>query len=303
MQCFYPRPAFQRYDGDIHFTAKTGMDYARELVLPCGQCIGCRDKRRKDWAIRCMHEAKMHAESSMLTLTYSDEHVPFQGQLVYPHFQKFMKRLVQRVGKPLRYYMCGEYGELLDRPHFHCLLFGHAFYGDRVAIGKTLSGYLYSSALLESVWRYGFCSIGDVTFESAAYVAGYCMKKMTGVKADEHYTRVDGITGEIYQKVPEFSRMSLKPGIGAGWLRAYESDVLNTGVVMVYDRANTVPRYYLKQLEARDGFQKDILDAVRLENARRLSINVNDNSYERQRVKEEVHKAKLKTKRRNSYAF
>ena len=301
MQCFYPRPAWQRLDGDIHFTAKTGMQYARELVLPCGQCIGCRDKRRKDWAMRCMHEAKMHEESSMLTLTYDDDHVPYQGQLVYPHFQKFMKRLVYHVGKPLRYYMCGEYGELLDRPHFHCLLFGHSFLSDRVPISKTLSGYLYSSAFLESVWSYGFASIGDVTFESGAFVAGYCMKKVNGKNAEAHYTRVDGMTGEIYQKEPEFSRMSLKPGIGASWLAKYESDVYRTGAVMVNTVANSVPRYYIKQLEERDGFQKDYLDLTRsIVRSRLTSVDANDNSYERMRVKEEVFKAKKRLNRRDT---
>lgn len=310
MQCFYPLSAWQKYSGDIHFYPKgsegkrnNDPDYRRELTLPCGQCIGCRIQRSSDWATRCMHEASQHEANAMVTLTYDDDHVPLQGQLVYPHFQDFMKRLRYHLGTPLRFYMCGEYGETTDRPHYHAILFGCDFLDDRLLLKRTSAGSLYSSAFLDSVWRRGFCSVGDVTFDSAAYVARYVVKKVTGPQADEHYTRVDAITGEIYQKVPEFSRMSLGRtkgnGIGAGWLDKYSSDVTNTGAVMTYNTSRTVPRYYNKMLEERTDFARDLLDITRCERAKLRSITPNDNSYERMRVKEEVLKAKISTKRRD----
>lgn len=301
MRCFYPLQAWQRSEGDIHFTPRTGMSYARELVLPCGQCIGCRVERSRHWATRCMHEASMHEENSFLTLTYDDDHVPMQGQLVYRHFQLFMKRLRKRVGD-VRFYMCGEYGEQFDRPHFHCILFGHGFHADRVPFRKSPSGILFRSPMLEDLWTAGHSSIGEVTFESAAYVARYCIKKVNGKLADDHYTCVDGPTGEIYKKEPEFSRMSLggrlkKGGIGAGWIRKYAYDVVNAGGVMVHDMKTSVPRYYVDMLSERDDFAKDLLDATRQRNI--VSVAPNDNSYERMRVKEEVFKAKLATKVRS----
>lgn len=247
-----------------------------------------------------MHEASLHEESSFLTLTYDDEHLPYQGQLVYPHFQDFMKRLRYHTGKKLRFYMCGEYGETHDRPHYHAILFGHAFFDDRLLLKRTSAGSLYSSALLDSVWKRGMCSVGDVTFDSAAYVARYVVKKVNGARAEEHYTRVDGITGEVYQKVPEFSRMSLQNGgIGAGWLEKYSSDVINAGAVMTYNVARGVPRYYNKMLEERTDFSRDLLDITRCERAKLRSVHANDNSYERMRVKEEVLKAKIRTKARD----
>ena len=43
-------------------------------------------------------------------------------------FKKFMKRLRKRFkGKRIRFYMCGEYGEQFDRPHFHACIFGVDF--------------------------------------------------------------------------------------------------------------------------------------------------------------------------------
>lgn len=305
MQCFYPLSAWQKHSGDIHFYPKgsegkrvNDPDYRRELTLPCGQCIGCRLQRSSDWASRCMHEASLHEENSFITLTYDDEHLPLQGQLVYSHFQEFMKRLRYYLDKPLRFYMCGEYGENFDRPHYHAILFGHAFYDDRVLLKRSSQGALYSSAFLDDVWKRGMCSIGDVTFDSAAYVARYVVKKVNGKLADEHYMRVDAITGEVYQKVPEFSRMSLQNGgIGAGWLEKYSSDVINTGAVMTYNVARKVPRYYNKLLDDRADYSRDLLDVTRFSRVRR--IEPNDNSYERMRVKEEVCKAKIRTKLRN----
>lgn len=306
MQCFYPLSAWQKHSGDIHFYPKGSegkaprdSNYWRELTLPCGQCIGCRIQRSSDWATRCMHEAAMHEENSFITLTYDDDNVPLQGQLVYPHYQDFMKRLRYYTGKKLRFYMCGEYGELHDRPHYHAIIFGHAFYDDRLLLKRTNQGSLYSSNFLDSVWKHGMTSIGDVTFDSAAYVARYVVKKVNGKLADEHYTRVDAMTGEIYQKVPEFSRMSLQNGgIGASWLNKFRNDVIDTGAVMTYNVARTVPRYYTKMLEDRTDYARDLLDLTRAQRGKMRSIEPNDNSYERMRVKEEVLKAKVSVKKR-----
>lgn len=305
MQCFYPLAAWQTWEGDIHFYAKgtegkvaKPRDYRRELILPCGQCIGCLVNRQRDWSLRLMHEASQHEAKCFVTLTYEEDKLPVQGQLVVSHFQNFMKRLRLRFVQPLRYYMCGEYGENFDRPHFHAILFGCDFRDDRVLLKRSSQGSLYTSSLLDRVWSYGFTSIGDVSIDSAAYVAGYVLKKQKGKNAEAHYTRVCGVTGEIYQKEPEFSTCSRDPAIGVGWLDKYENDVINAGGVIVPGGMNMgVPRAYTKVLEKRDGFQRDLLDITRLSRVR--TIEPNDNSYERMRVKEEVLKAKLKTKCRN----
>jgi hypothetical protein len=52
--------------------------------------------------------------------------VPEDGSLNVAHFQKFMKRLRDRI-KPLkiRFFHCGEYGDKTRRPHYHALIFGN----------------------------------------------------------------------------------------------------------------------------------------------------------------------------------
>ena len=100
----------------------------------------------------------------------------------------------------VRFFHCGEYGELLYRPHYHACLFGFDF-SDKVLWSTRGGVRLYRSKILEKLWTFGFSTIGDVTFESAAYVARYCTKKITGDKADEHYNG----------RSPEYVTMSRPP--------------------------------------------------------------------------------------------
>ena len=66
--------------------------------------------------------------------------------------------------------------------------------------------------------------VGDVSFQSAGYVARYSLKKVNGDLAAAHYRRVDPDTGEVFDLVPEFAHMSLKPGIGASWFDRFYGD-------------------------------------------------------------------------------
>lgn len=158
------------------------------LQVPCGQCVGCRLERSRQWAIRCVHESKLHKDNCFITLTYNDANLPSDKSLHYRDFQLFMKKLrKQYPDKKIRFYMCGEYGENFGRPHFHACLFNFNF--DDLTLWKTQNKQkLYRSKKLEKLWPLGHSSVGTVTFESAAYVARYIMKKVTGDAAEDHYT-------------------------------------------------------------------------------------------------------------------
>lgn len=252
MTCFHPISAYQLDSGEVVFVERGAV--RRPLSLPCGQCIGCRLERSRQWATRCMHEAQLYDMSSFVTLTYSDDCCPVDMSLHYRDFQLFMKRLRKRFGA-VRFYMCGEYGEKYFRPHFHACLFGCHF-ADRVPWSTGNGGFqLYRSKVLDDLWPSGFASVGDVTFESAAYVARYVMKKVTGDLADAHYERVCSVTGEILSVVPEFTRMSLKPGIGMNWIRLYHPEVIANGAVIVRGHKSAIPRYYKNYLRYTDGYE------------------------------------------------
>lgn len=263
----------------------TGGLSAFPLRLPCGQCVGCRLDHSLDWAVRCMNEAQLHSDNCFITLTYDDVHLPDRRSLDHRDFQLFMKKLRRKFsGQKIKYLQCGEYGEecyfcglnrrdcgdrgqfqegshsfksVIGRPHFHALLFGVDF-SDRVPVGKSPSGFTFDgSACLSELWKKGFVSVGPVTFESAAYVARYSMKKVTGRHKEEvdditglrHYERVDSETGEVSEVVPEYITMSrggrTGKGLAQAWYDRFKSDVYPHDYVVVKGGIKRPPpRYY-----------------------------------------------------------
>jgi hypothetical protein len=203
-----------------------------------------------------MHEASQWVNNCFVTLTYREE--PDWNSLKHSDFQKFMKKLRQwrrreddRTGQnsgPIRFYMAGEYGTHGGRPHYHACLFNVAFKDIKFLRSTNSGSNLYRSAQLERLWTHGFSSVGDVSFESAAYVARYVMKKMK----EEENTKgqvIDWETGEVMPRVPEYNKMSLKPGIGANFIDKYQSDVFPHDYVVVNGHKAKPPRYYFKRLE------------------------------------------------------
>ncbi len=195
------------------------------IQLPCGQCSGCRLERSRSWAVRCVHEASLHDENCFITLTFNNHYLDPIGSLDKRTFQLFMKRLRKEIapGK-VRFFHCGEYGSKMKRPHHHACLFGFDF-PDKWLFDTREGVDLYRSPMLERLWPFGFSTIGEVTFESAAYVARYISKKINGELAPAHYARVDHKTGEMFSILPEYITMSLRPGIAGAWFDKFEGDV------------------------------------------------------------------------------
>lgn len=287
MACYHPLTAYRergREGGQLTFKPPS-RDFDK-LAVPCGQCIGCRLDRSLQWAVRCMHEAQLHEENSFITLTYSPEHVPESGSLRVEDFQKFMKRLRKRIApKRVRFFHCGEYGEKLQRPHYHACLFGYDF-PDKVVFRKIACGYLYTSAMLEELWPVGFSTVGDVTFESAAYVARYVTKKVTGEAKHGHYCNRE--TGEVIR--PEYTTMSRRPGIGKAWFEKFSGDVFPYDEVVVAGRPVKPPRYYENLFQLEEPEVHERIKAQRIDKARRLA---HDNTPARLRAKEAVKNAQF----------
>lgn len=146
----------------------------------------------------------------------------------------------------LRYYYGGEYGEKYGRPHYHACLFGVDF-NDKKHTATTDAGYkLYESQTLTKLWPHGQHTIGDLTWETAAYTARYIMKKITGQKQKNHYEKIDHETGEIINAMPEYNDMSRRPGIAHQWLQKYLTDVYPHDHVIVRGNKTKPPRYYDK---------------------------------------------------------
>jgi len=266
------------------------------VTLPCGQCVGCRLERSRQWAIRCVHEAQMHDDNSFITLTFNDQHLPDDHSLDIVVFQKFMKRLRKRLSpKLIRFYACGEYGETYGRPHYHACIFGYSFPDKKY--WKTSNGHmLYRSALLEATWTYGYSSIGQVSFDSAAYVARYILKKINGANAAAHYEYTNPETGEITNLKPEYTNMSRRPGIGSKWLDKYLSDIYPSDFVVINNKQMRPPKFYDAKFELFSPKEHALMKSKRKRDAKK---HEDDNTLERLAVKESVQKSKLKHLPRN----
>lgn len=231
--CLSPRRAYKSKHG---INPKTGksiiafgissycMENWEPIDIPCGKCIECRLAYAREWANRCMMEALYHTDNWFVTLTYDDEHVPKAENgaltLVKNELSAFIKRLRKNTGQKIRYYGCGEYGEHTFRPHYHCIIFG-LHLSDVTPWRRSNLGYpVYRSPTIERAWSldgvpFGNCELGSVTWDSCCYVARYVQKKI-------------GIEPEAYEKlgiVPEYVRMSRRPGIGYQYYIDHRSDI------------------------------------------------------------------------------
>lgn len=262
--------------------------------LPCGNCVGCRLERSRQWAIRLMKELKLHDRSSFLTLTYDDAHLPRLPNgtptLVLEDVQLFLKRLRDHFEpNRLRFFQCGEYGEQTARPHHHMILFGEDFCKDAERIEDSRSGHAqFVSPTLDRLWGKGRSTISQVSFESAAYVARYCLKKWTGAGKPFHYKG----------RKPEFTTMSRRPGIGAGFFEEFKDDMYPTDEVIpdIGRPASLPPKFFDKLLERVDPALFAVVKKKRVEG---LDFWTDKNSTDsrlavRERLKEAIIKNTLK---------
>lgn len=249
------------------YSSRGSLD-GRPFQRPCGTCVNCRIQTTADMTVRLVHESKSHNRSCFLTLTYRSEDLPDDGSLCMRDFQLFVKRLREVTGVKFKYYMCGEYGEKNDRPHYHMILFGYDF-DDKIYRKKNAQGdKLYSSERLDHIWRLGDCIVGDVTLQSARYVAGYIQKKITGKLAPDHYMG----------RRPEFAFGS--NGLGLSYLLKYGEQFFTAGFIIVDGNKFRIPRYYEEKYKSIDGLHLDVVKDERANKPRSVDENV-DGSFDR----------------------
>lgn len=280
------------------------------MLIPCGQCIGCRIRQREDWTTRIELEARDYPKDEVwfITLTYDEDHVPGMivktgeimrkvqytwkpGEkrpssvqiLLYEDIQKFLKRLRKAYRGKLRYFVAGEYGEQTARPHYHMILYGWKP-TDLENLYKIHHNGYYTSKWLANLWGMGQIQIAQAVPETYRYVAGYVTKKMyeiDGRKANQYY--------ELGQTKP-FACMSLKPGLGDHYYQEHKAEIWRQGYIQCTNgKQAQIPRYYEKQMEAENP-----------ERLWRIKQNRQKNAMEQKRLQleDQDYKTVLETKER-----
>ena len=232
--------------------------------IPCKKCEGCRADQMKEWSIRCMAEAAIWESNFFVTLTISDENLKdhFYDEILTPNgitycddgtwgaslvkddIKKFNKDLREhwrtKYGETnIRFYMCGEYGSLYGRPHYHMILFNIDI-RDLEIFKITPEGILYRSKEIEKIWGKGYVSIAEVNMLTCQYVAGYVLKKYRNSWGDEYY----------YQegRIPEYHNESRRPGIGKDYYEKHKNEIYTTDEIIIAGSAMSKPtkppKYY-----------------------------------------------------------
>ncbi len=306
MPCYQPTRVVMKGDHRLHF--ETDWKFAKYLdgetvvLVPCRACIGCNQATAREWSVRSFHEAQLHSQdwkdedtgittaipnNSVITLTYNPEHLPADGCLNHDDFQRFMKRLRIRrqrrhkssglTGpcKPIRMFMCGEYGGKTARPHFHAVIFGETF-DDRYET-RDMSGQIQKHSYeLDELWtqsppgtdlpptNIGRATVDDYSFAGASYVAGYVAKRSSTLGSQgPTKTRIDPAgTKWITPVAPEYRKMSTHPGIGAPWIEIWDNmaRVYSDDCIRIKEWTFHPPSYYDRLLNrTRPDLMQDII--------------------------------------------
>lgn len=200
--------------------------YRKIQVIGCQKCVECLLNYSRDKATLIMLEKIYHNpnECWFITFTYNDEHLPFQevlnqetGEIItgaslkYKDFADFMKRLRYYHKEKIKSLYAGEYGSQTVRPHYHAILMGLKL--DTSTFKKKgmneQNDPLWEVPELTKIWGMGHVTVGRVTWNSAAYVARYTLKK--AYKKDKTWYKMQGLQ-------PEFIHW------GNGWGKQYFED-------------------------------------------------------------------------------
>lgn len=196
----------------------------------CGGCYACRINLRRIWTGRLLLESFFYPETSFVTLTYEDRHVPSEDGLQVLSRRDY-KRFIKQFGRTsfgpnCRWYGVAEYGDDTLRPHYHFIMFGvgpgwldeikqawsKRVRPEHVSRKMVKDGRVFvDPATGKHRELLGYVSSEYLVPERAAYACGYVVKKMH--KPDD--TRLGG-------RPPEWRSMSKQKGgigiSGVGWL-------------------------------------------------------------------------------------
>lgn len=174
-------------------------------------------------------------KATFLTLTYDDAHLPPDYGLHKKDLQNFFKRLRKDLSTKIKYFACGEYGDLEGRPHYHAIVFGLEYNSVSRQLVKENWRMCDEMRFNYNPYTHKEQGFATVTADSIRYVCGYVQKKYNGKKAEEEY-------GE--RQAP-FQLQS--QGLGLQFALD-NAEALRNGEITFRGHKVSIPRYYCKKL-------------------------------------------------------
>lgn len=241
----------------LNIPRPNGLGPKDRVVVPCNKCVACLQRRRSHWFVRLREEYRVASSAYFFTLTYSDDKVPYAGDyqtLVKRDFQLFFKRLRKRYATAgIKYYACGEYGSITNRPHFHAIVFN---------LPDSIDS-CYATVL--SSWGLGMVHVGQCSDASIRYVTKYMINE------DSDFEEVE----------PTFSLIS--KGLGKSYvdrMADWHSADLSRFYVPIEGVKYSMPRYYQEKVYSeleRSRHSQSVKDALESDQLSRFdSFGVNE---------------------------
>jgi len=232
MHCIRPIKAAYDVNGNLTYNNKLASKELVGIQFECRKCLPCRLNTAREKAIRCVHEASQHENNIFLTLTYNEENLK-SPRLIYKDWQDFAKRLRESTSNKITYMVTGEYGEQKKRPHWHAILFNYRPNDENLKYISDRGDRVYNSQNLDALWSQGASEYGEVSIDSAGYVARYAAKKLTHGKDQEH-------------DYHPLHKTSSKRAIGRSWIELYHEHTFQNGfIVLPNGQRSKIPRYYV----------------------------------------------------------
>lgn len=215
--CDNPIIKLPQYKGDTVATMHLNrIKHSDAVLLPCGKCDHCLEKKSKEWGHRMQIESKLWTAMAYVTLTFDDKksEIKTDPSLRKYEIQNFIKRLRKSLnGRKIRYFAVGEYGPKHLRKHFHLILYnvdGLDVHDNFTRLKKKLPIIPGNSDWhkIHEAWELGYSRIEVPRGGAFHYLSGYVAK----ISKRKEQIEKAGLE-------PEFRLMS--KGLGKGIIERY----------------------------------------------------------------------------------
>ena len=207
------------------------VDFNGEPVpIPCGTCFCCRLDMQKTAMDRMFCAWQSHDVSAFVTFTYDDNHLVYKDGFLQPTLSKedvhkYLDNLRHKLNNcDFEFYLCGEYGDKFNRPHYHAIFFG--------------LDYELHKSLFEQTWKKGSVKVLPVNPASFRYVSKYIVKPYSREWNDKNYYDL-GL-------IPPFRKMSR--GLGLRVYLTHLDELREKGFFYLKGKRISVNRYYFNKL-------------------------------------------------------